>query len=94
MSTHNIRFHGEIRKISTFFGEKSAISVAMVLSGPKVIKHFSCSSHLSMKFVLLINLKLLTIANSYLLNITEHEICPANKSQIINNCKFLLAKYI
>ena len=32
-----------------------------------------------MKFVLLINLKLLTIANSYLLNITEHEIFSANK---------------
>ena len=34
-------------------------------SGPEVIKVFSCSVQLSMKFVLLINLKLLTIANSF-----------------------------
>ena len=27
------------------------------------------------------------------LNLVEHEICPANKSQITNNCKFLLAKH-
>ena len=32
-----------------------------------------------MKFVLLINLKLLTIANSFLLNIAEHEKFSANK---------------
>ena len=31
MSTHNICFHGEIRKISTFLGEKSALSVAVGL---------------------------------------------------------------
>ena len=24
----------------------------------------------------------------------EHEICPANKSQITNNCEFFLAKHI
>ena len=41
--------------------------------GLEVIKLFSCSTQLSMKFVLLINLKLLTIANSFLLNIAEHE---------------------
>ena len=41
--------------------------------GPEVIKLFSCSTQLSMKFVLLINLKLLTITNSYLLNLAEHE---------------------
>ena len=35
--------------------------------GPEVIKPFSCSTQLSMKFVLLIYLKLLTIANSFLL---------------------------
>ena len=29
MSTHNICFHREIRKISAFFDEKSALSVAM-----------------------------------------------------------------
>ena len=32
-----------------------------------------------MKFALLINLKLLTIANSFLLNIAEHENFSANK---------------
>ena len=46
--------------------------------GPKVIKLFSCSTQMSMKFVLLINLKLLTILNSFLLNIAEHENFSAN----------------
>ena len=41
--------------------------------GPEVIKLFSCSTQLSMEFVLLINIKLLTIANSFLRNIDEHE---------------------
>ena len=27
-----------------------------------------------------------------MLNSAEHEICPANKSQITDNCKFFLAK--
>ena len=40
---------------------------------------------LSMNFVLLINLKLLTIANSFLLNITEHVIFSANKYENANN---------
>ena len=46
-------------------------------SSPEVIKLFSCSTQLSMKSVLLINLKLLTIAYSFLLNIAEHEYFPA-----------------
>ena len=48
--------------------------------GPEVIKLLSCSTQLGMKYVLLINLKLLTIANSFLLNIAEHENFSANKS--------------
>ena len=28
-----------------------------------------------------------------MLNLAEHEICPANKSQITNKCKFFLAKH-
>ena len=54
--------------------------------GPEVIKLFSCSTQLSMKFVLLINLKLLTIANSFLLNIAEHENFSANKYANANYC--------
>ena len=46
--------------------------------GYEVIKLFSYSTHLSMKFVL-IHLKLLTIANSFLLNIAEHENFSADK---------------
>ena len=43
-------------------------------SGPEIVKlFFSNSTQLSMKLVLLINLKLLTIANSFLPNIAEHE---------------------
>ena len=37
-----------------------------------------------MKCVLLINLKLLTIANSFLLNIAEHEHFSAYKNDLIN----------
>ena len=37
-----------------------------------------------MKFVLVMNLKLLTIANSFLLNIAEHENFSANKYENAN----------
>ena len=37
-----------------------------------------------MKFVLLINLRLLTIANSFLLNIAEHEMFSADKYENAN----------
>ena len=50
----------------------------------EVTKLFSCSTQLSIKFVLLIDLKLLTIANSFLLNITEHENFSANKYENAN----------
>ena len=45
-----------------------------------------CSTQLSLKLVLLINLKFHTIANSLLLNITEHENFPANKYENANYC--------
>ena len=38
-----------------------------------------------MELVLLINLRLLTIANSFLLNIAEHENFSANKYENANN---------
>ena len=38
------------------------------------------------KFILLINLKFLTIANSFLLNIAEHENFSANKYENANYC--------
>ena len=51
------------------FEKKKRIDLNKMLSpGPEVIKLFSCSTQLSMKFVGLINLKLLTTANSFLLN--------------------------
>ena len=53
---------------------------------PEVIKLFSCSTQLSMNFVLLINLKLLIIANSFLLNTAEHENFSANKYENANIC--------
>ena len=55
--------------------------------GLEVIKHFSCSTQLSMKFVMLINLKLLTIANYALQNISLHEIFSANKYENANYCQ-------
>ena len=53
-------------------------------TGPELIKLFSCSTQLSMKFVLLINIKLLTIANSFLRNIAEHENFSANEYENAN----------
>ena len=47
--------------------------------GFEVIKLFSCSTQLRMKFFMLINLKLLTMPNYFLLNIAEHENFSANK---------------
>ena len=58
----------------------------LVQTGPKVIKHFSCSTQLSMKFFMLINFKLLTIAHSFLLNVAEHENFSANKYENANYC--------
>ena len=49
-------------------------------------KTFSCLTQLSLKFVLLINHKLLTIAYFPLLNITEHKIFSADKYENANYC--------
>ena len=69
------------------FGQQMSISACTSLqSGSEVIKLFSCSTQLSMKFVQLINLKLLIIANSFLLNIAEHENFSANKYENANYC--------
>ena len=54
--------------------------------GPKVIKLFSCLTQLSMEFFMLINLKLITVPNYFLLNIAEHENCSANKYENVNYC--------
>ena len=54
------------------------------LPGSEVIKLFSCSTQISMKFVLLINLKILAMAISFLLNIAEHEHFSANKYENAN----------
>ena len=43
----------------------------VVNQAPRLYKLFSCSTQLSMKFVLLINLKLLKVANSFLLSLAE-----------------------
>ena len=56
------------------------------IRGSEVIKLFSCSTQLSMKIVMLIHLKLLTTANSVLLNIAEHENFSANKYENANYC--------
>ena len=55
-------------------------------SGPKVIKLFSCLTPMSMKFFMLIDLKILKIENSFLLNTAEHEIFSANKYENANYC--------
>ena len=50
-------------------------------SGLDVIKRFSCSTQLSMKFGLLTNVRLLTVAFFFLLNIAEHENFSVNKNE-------------
>ena len=68
----------------------------LLILAPEVIKLFSCSTQLSMKSFLLLNLKLLTTANSFLLNIAEHENFSVNKYENANfipysiglNCAF------
>ena len=62
------------------------LSGAMCRSSLEVIKVSSFSTQLSMKFVLLINLKLLTIANSFSVNITERENFSANEYENANYC--------
>ena len=59
-----------MRRLGTLFSNVSAL---VYRAGSKVIKLFSCSSPQSMKFSMLINIKLLTIANSFLLNIAKLE---------------------
>ena len=55
--------------------------------GSEVIKFFSCSTQLSMKFVLQIKFKLLTYAIIFLfLNIAEHENFSADKYENANYC--------
>ena len=51
---------------------------------PEVIKLFS--TQMSMKCFMLIDLKILTIANSFWLNIDEHEVFSANKYKNAKYC--------
>ena len=55
-----------------------------VMYSPEIINFFSWSTELSMKFVLLINLKFLTVAHSFFLNITQHENIFADKYENAN----------
>ena len=62
------------------------VSNVVERSGPRGYKTFLCSIQLSMKFVLLMNLNLLTIVNSFSLNIAERENFSANKYENANYC--------
>ena len=57
----------------TDLGTRVGAQADLCLSRPRDIKPFSCSTQLNMYIFLLINHKLLTTANSFLLNIAEHE---------------------
>ena len=52
--------------------------------GPEVIKLFSCSTQLSMKFYLLINSKLLISTVVFLLSLAEYEIFSAYEYENAN----------
>ena len=60
--------------------------VYTVWSDPEVTKLFSWSTQLSMKFVLLINLKSQSIANSFLQITGEHENFSASRYENDNYC--------
>ena len=77
--------HLQVGHYQTTKMDRPVSDLLAYLPDPEVIKHFSCSTQLSMKFVLLINLKLLTTANSFLLNTTEHENSSANKYENANS---------
>ena len=79
------KFEWEMMSLGHMKTAKVLISPA-VKSVPEVMNHFSCSTQPSMKFILLLNLKLLTIAYSFLLNIAEHENSSANKYENANSC--------
>ena len=66
--------------------KQEVITAATLKPGPEVIKLFSCSTQMSMKVFVLINLKLLTMPNSFLLNIAGHENFSANKYENANYC--------
>ena len=76
-------FYGEIIKILIWIFLLSRTVpdwTGDVQTGHKVIKLFTCPNQLTMKFVLPITLKLLTITNSFLLHVPEHENFSANKN--------------
>ena len=75
----------------------SSASVSIPLKSfpdPGVIIFFSCSTQLSMKFVLSKLLKLPTIAISFLLNKAEHENFSASKHELLLAFSYLLAEKI
>ena len=62
-------------------------------TGPEVIKLFSCSTELSMKFHLVIKIKIPTIKTCFMLNSAEHS-CSAELSMkevlnIVNIFRFV-----
>ena len=64
--------------------------IILSVQAPEVIKLFSCSTEMSMKFILLINLKFTNNENSFLLNIAEHENFSGNMKMLT----FLALSYL
>ena len=72
---------------SVLFTIKKKLSRTMKFkTGPRGYRTFFMLTQLSMKFVPLINLKVLTITISVLLNTAEHEIFSANKYENSSYC--------
>ena len=71
-----------------------SLCICAMWSGPQIIKLFSWSTLLSMKFVPIINLNLPKTVNSFLLNTAVHERFSANKYGFfifISRKKFMLS---
>ena len=70
------------------FSKKEFANDSKLLAGT-----ISCSSELNMENVYKLSAWPRGYKTFFKLNSAEHEIFPANKSQITNNCKFFLAKH-
>ena len=86
MSIHNISFCVNMLFFSILLVYSYGISAAEPLLLTKGITEY-CKMNLALAP------RLQNLFHAQLLNSAEHEICPANESEITNNCNIFLAKH-
>ena len=65
--------------VSQFGFEGRTLVLLVSVPGPEVIKLFSCSTQLSMKFKMLINIEIAKINGNFMFRSQKPAIYPANK---------------